>query len=97
MRLFGCSNASNVVVCTIDLPDGLNDEDVYRNFILPRLEMNRTCFEVQRQAVKRADPAIRPQLLLGRALHVVQHIPKNLVFMFLSENVPAFIRSVDAQ
>jgi hypothetical protein len=63
---------------------------MYQNFIIPRLEMNRSCFEVQRQALKRADLSIRPQLL-GRALHVVRHNP-NLVFQFLSENVPAFVR-----
>jgi hypothetical protein len=81
----------NTVVCRIHLPDSFNDEAVYQNAILPRLEMNRTCFEVQRQAVKRADPAIRPQLL-GRALHAVRY-NSDLVFLFLSENVPAFIRT----
>jgi hypothetical protein len=81
----------NTVVETIKLlPGAFNDEEVYRNSILPRLEMNRTCFEVQRQAVKRADLSIRPQLL-GRALHVVRYNP-NLVFQFLFENVPAFVR-----
>jgi hypothetical protein len=84
----------NTVVQTIALPDEFNNEEVYQNSILPRLEMNRTCFEVQRQAVKRADPSIRPQLL-GRALHVVRYNP-NLVFQFLSENVPAFFRAEEA-
>jgi hypothetical protein len=78
----------NTVVRTIDLPRFFY-EDVYENIILSRLEMNRNCFEVQRQALKRADPSIRSQLL-GRALHVVRRNP-NLVFRFLSENVPAFI------
>jgi hypothetical protein len=80
----------NTVVQRIELPGAFNNEEVYLNSILPRLEMNRSCFEVQRQAVKRADPSIRPQLL-GRALHVVRYNP-NLVFQFLSENVPAFVR-----
>jgi hypothetical protein len=79
------------VVRIIELPAAVRDEEVYQNSILPRLEMNRTCFEVQRLAVKRADPSIRPQLL-GRALHVVRYNP-NLVFQFLSENVPAFVRT----
>jgi hypothetical protein len=83
----------NTVVHTFELPDAFNDEEVYQNSILPRLEMNRSLFEVQREAVKRADPAIRPQLL-GRALHVVRYNP-NLVFRFLSENVPAFVGSAD--
>jgi hypothetical protein len=45
--------------------------------------------EFQTQAVKRADSSIRPQLL-GRALHVVK-CNSDLVFRFLSENVPAFV------
>jgi hypothetical protein len=80
----------NTVIQRIDLPRGLSHEEVYRNSILPRLEMNRSFFEVQRQAVKRADLAIRPQLL-GRALHVVRYNP-NLVFHILLENVPLFVR-----
>jgi hypothetical protein len=85
----------NTVVHTINLRDVLDDEEVYQNAILPRLEMNRTCFEVQRQAVKRADPSIRPQLL-GRALHAVRYNP-NLVFHFLSDNVPAFVRTEEEE
>jgi hypothetical protein len=76
----------NKGVYTIDLPDH-KDEDFYHNSILPRLEMNRT-FEDQRQALIRADPAIRGQLL-GRALHVVRNNP-DVSFRFLSENVPLF-------
>jgi hypothetical protein len=79
----------NTVIHSIELPDDFGDMELYRNSILPRLEMNRTCFEVQRQAVKRADLSIRPQLL-GRALHVVRYNP-HLVYRFLSENVPAFV------
>jgi hypothetical protein len=81
----------NTVVRIIELPDAHIDEELYQNSILPRLEMNRSCFEVQRQAVKRADPSIRPQLF-GRALHAVRYNP-NLVYQFLSENVPAFVRT----
>jgi hypothetical protein len=81
----------NTVIHTIEVRDDFRDEAVYLNSIIPRLEMNRNCFEVQRQAVKRADPSVRPQLL-GRALHVVRYNP-NLVFQFLSENVPAFVRT----
>jgi hypothetical protein len=62
-----------------------------RECILPRLEMNRNYFEVQRRALKRADPSIRSQLL-GRAWHLVRYNP-NLIFQFLSENVPAFVRT----
>jgi hypothetical protein len=53
--------------------------------------MNRNLFEDQRQALTRADLSIRGRLL-GRALHVVRNNP-DLLFRFLSENVPAFVRS----
>jgi hypothetical protein len=78
-----------IEISDLYLSDACIDEEMYQNSILPRLEMNRNCFEVQRQAVKRADPSIRPQVL-GRALHVVRYNPE-LVFLFLSENVPAFV------
>jgi hypothetical protein len=81
----------NTVIHTIEVPEGLRREAMYQNSILSRLEMNRSSFEVQRRAMKRADPSIRPQLL-GRALHMVQYNP-DLVFRFLSENVPAFVRT----
>jgi hypothetical protein len=82
----------NTVVRTIDVSHNpFIDEEVFQSSILPRLEMNRSCFELQRQAVKRAGPSIRPQLL-GRALHAVRYNPE-LVFLFLSENVPAFVRT----
>jgi hypothetical protein len=87
LRLAQC----NTVVHTIDLPDDAKDEEFFQNSIVPRLEMNRNCFADQRRALKRADPSIRGQLL-GRALHVVRYNP-NLLFRFLSENVPAFVRS----
>jgi hypothetical protein len=78
-------------VHTIDLHDDAKDEEFFQNSIVPRLEMNRnSSFEDQRQALTRADPSIRGQLL-GRALHVVRSNP-DLLFRFLSENVPAFVR-----
>jgi hypothetical protein len=83
------------VLHTIKLPDAFETEELYQNSILPRLEMNRSCFEVQRQAVKRAGPSVHPQLL-GRALYVVQYNP-NLVFHFLLENVPAFVRKEEEE
>jgi hypothetical protein len=87
LRLVQC----NTVVHTIDLPDYAKGEEFFQNSIVPRLEMNRNCFKDQRQALTRADPSIRGQLL-GRALYVVRYNP-DLMFRFLSENVPAFVRS----
>jgi hypothetical protein len=79
----------NTVVQQINLSDNLKDNEIYENSIVPRLEMNRSRFEKQRQALKRADPSIRSRVL-GRALHVVRYNP-DLFFRFLSENVPAFV------
>jgi hypothetical protein len=82
----------NTVVRTIKIePDGAYDEEFFQNFISPRLEMNRSCFEDQRQALTRADPSVRGWLLC-RALRAV-HFNPDLLFRFLSENVPAFVRS----
>jgi hypothetical protein len=50
--------------------------------------MNIFDFEVQRQAVKRAHPSYSAPTT-GRALYVVQCNPE-LVFLFLSENIPLF-------
>ena len=85
----------NTVIRTLFLPRAFYNEEVCLNSIVPRLEMNRNCFEVQRRALKRADPSIHPQLL-GRALHVVRYNP-NLLFQFLSENVPAFVRTEEEE
>jgi hypothetical protein len=89
LRLVQC----NTMVHTIDLPNYTyaKEEEFFQNSIVPRLEMNRTCFEHQRQALTRADHAIRGQVL-GRALHVVRNNP-DLLFRFLSENVQVFVGS----
>jgi hypothetical protein len=81
----------NTVVDTIELAAHLRDEEMYQNSIFPRLLMNRSWFEEQCRAVKRADPLIRPQLL-GRVLHVFRYNPE-LVYKFLSENVPALFQT----
>jgi hypothetical protein len=85
----------NTVVHTIYLPNTMTVLAIYQNNILPRLEMNRSCFEERRRSIKRSDPSIRGQLL-GRALHVVRYNP-NLIFRFLSENVPAFVRTEEEE
>ncbi len=87
LRLAQC----NTLLRSIDLPYYAEDEEIFQNFILPLLKMNRKRFEDQRQAIKQADPSIRGQLL-GRALHVVRYNP-DLLFRFLSENVTALVRS----
>jgi hypothetical protein len=87
LRLAQC----NTVLHTIDLPEFNKGMEIYENAIVPRLEMNRNYFEEQRRVLRRADPSIRGRLL-GRALDIVRSNP-DLLFRFLSENVPAFVRS----
>jgi hypothetical protein len=49
----------NTVVRTIQLvPDHAMDDALFQNSILPRLEMNRNCFQEQRQALTRAMPFV---------------------------------------
>jgi hypothetical protein len=60
----------NAVVHTIDLPDNVRDDEIFQNYIQPRLEMNHSRFELERRAMARADASIRAKLL-GRALHMV--------------------------
>jgi hypothetical protein len=81
----------NTVMRRIDLPDTMKVLEIYQNSILPRLEMNRSFFEEQRRAIQQADPSVCGKLL-GRALHAVRYNP-NLIFRFLSDNVPAFVRT----
>jgi hypothetical protein len=74
----------NTVVRTIKLPDVFKIEEVYRNSIVPRLEIHRTFLTLQRKAVKRADPSICPPLL-GRAVHVVRHNPQPCLSVSVGE------------
>jgi hypothetical protein len=88
LQLVQCNTLVHTIVA---LPYDRATDEFFHCLIVPRLEMNFNCFGHQRQALKRADPSIRGQLL-GRALHVVRYNP-DLLFRFLSENVPAFVRS----
>jgi hypothetical protein len=76
----------NTSLQTIHLSERQYDQEIYLNEILPRLEMNRVL------AVKKIRDRTFRQAVLGRALYSVRSSP-NLVWMFLSENVDAFVRS----
>jgi hypothetical protein len=89
LQLAQCNTVVRTIKLQTNYPGMINA--FVQNSILPRLEMNRNCFQEQRQALTRANHAIRGQLL-ARALHVVRYNP-DLLFRFLSENVPAFVRS----
>jgi hypothetical protein len=92
LRMVQCNTVVRIIdFINLNDAEASEDKQFFQNFVLPRLEMNRTFFEDQRQTLTRADPSIRGQLL-GRALHVVRYNP-DLLFRFLSENVPVFVRS----
>jgi hypothetical protein len=76
---------SNTVLEKIHFSPSEVDEQLLKDVIYPRLEMNRSLFESQRRAVQHAPCSLRTKVL-GRAIHTVRYNP-NLVWMFLSENI----------
>jgi hypothetical protein len=84
MRALASMLRSNTVLQEIYLSDEDINSQVYHESVLPRLEMNRSSFEDQRTAVRKASRTLRPQLV-GRALSAVRHNPR-LIFQFLTEN-----------
>jgi hypothetical protein len=86
---------TNTILCTISLSVEERDEDIYTESIQPRLEAN--LYKQRVLAVKKeADDRQFHQKVLGRALSCVKSNP-NLVWMFLSENVDAFVRSEEQE
>jgi hypothetical protein len=85
LRLVQC----NTLVHTINMPDHAKDEEFFQNFIIPRLEMNRNCFEDQRQALKRAYPSIRGQLL-GRAFFARRPFQSRFIVSLSLGEYPGF-------
>jgi hypothetical protein len=79
---------------TIRLSEGHYDQQIYLEEILPRLETNR--YRPRVLAVKKTNQRLFREKVLGRALHCVSTDP-NLVWMFLSENVDAFVRSEEEE
>jgi hypothetical protein len=82
---------TNTILHTIRLFPGEYDERIYTESIEPRLETNM--YRPRVLAVKKeADDRPYRQKVLGRALNCVKSNP-NLVWMFLSGNVDALVRS----
>jgi hypothetical protein len=82
---------TNTILHTVRLFPGEYDERIYTESIEPRLETNM--YRPRVLAVKKeADDRPFRQKVLGRALNCVKSNP-NLVWMFLSGNVDAFVRS----
>jgi hypothetical protein len=80
----------NTVLQTIHLSADERDEKIYTEKIHPYLETNRYIPRVL--AVKKTFERPLREKVLGRVLYCVRSNP-NLVWMFLSENVDAFVRS----
>jgi hypothetical protein len=80
----------NTVLHTIILSEGERDEQIYTGSILPYLETN--LYRPRILAVKQTTERPFREKVLGRALYCVKSNP-SLVWMFLSENVDAFVRS----
>jgi hypothetical protein len=84
MRAIRSTLQSNTRIHTIQLTPEEAEEHILEESILPRLEMNRTEFESQRQAIARAPATMRAKLL-GPALYLAQY-NSNLAYKFLSDN-----------
>jgi hypothetical protein len=86
---------TNTILCYISLSAGEYDEHIYTESIQPRLEAN--LYRPRVLAVKKqADERPFRQKILGRALARVSR-ESNLVWMFLSENVDAFVRFTEQE
>jgi hypothetical protein len=79
----------NTVLRTIRLPANERNEQIYTSEIHPHLETN--LYRPRVLIVKKTIEITFREKVLGRALYCVRSNP-NLVWMFLSENVDAFVR-----
>jgi hypothetical protein len=93
-RLLSEMMKENTVLHTITLWEGERDEKIYMEEISPYLETNR--YRPRVVAVKKTTERLFREKVLGRALDCVKSNP-NLVWMFLSENVDAFVRSEEEE
>jgi hypothetical protein len=75
---------SNTVLQEIHCCRREYDVTLFEELVVSRLEMNRSYFEEQCTALKKAHIVLRPKLL-GRALAVLRCSP-SMVFKFLSDN-----------
>jgi hypothetical protein len=88
-RLLAEMMEQNVVLHTIHLSEDERDDQIYTEEISPYLETN--LYRPRVVAVKKTIERPFREKVLGRALDCVKSNP-NLVWMFLSQNVDAFVR-----
>jgi hypothetical protein len=95
-RLLAETMQENTVLHTIALSEGdyAWDQQIYTEEISPYLETN--LYRPRVVAVKKTIERPFREKVLGRALGCVKSNP-NLVWMFLSENVDAFVRSEEEE
>jgi hypothetical protein len=89
-RVLAYMMKANTILRTILLTDHEHDEKIYTEDISPYLETN--LYRPRVLAVKKTHVREFREKVLGRALDCVKSNP-NLVWMFLSQNVDAFVRS----
>jgi hypothetical protein len=90
-RLLADMVQANTIMLTIELARYERDDHIYTDEILPYLETNR--YRPRVLAIKKTiERPFREKKVLGRALFCAKSNP-NLVWMFLSQNVDAFVRS----
>jgi hypothetical protein len=93
-RLLAEMMQTNTVLQTIHFYQSDMDQEIYTKVILPRLKMN--LYRPRVLAIKETDDSLFREKLLGRALYCVKSNP-SLVWMFLSQNVDAFVRSEEEE
>jgi hypothetical protein len=84
----------NTVLHSIQLAATDRHQKIFREEIRPKLETN--LYRPRVRAIKKTKDRPFREKLLGRALHSVRSNP-NLVWMLLSENVDAFVRSEEEE
>jgi hypothetical protein len=84
----------NTILQTITLFEEERDHQIYTEEIIPYLETNR--YRPRVLAVKKTKDRPFREKVLGRALYSVRSNP-NLVWMLLSENVDAIVRSEEEE
>jgi hypothetical protein len=84
----------NTVLHAIELFQGHYDQQIYTQEIRPYLETN--LYRPRVHAIKKTRDRPFREKVLGRAMYSVRSNP-NLVWMLLSENVDAFVRSEEEE
>jgi hypothetical protein len=94
IRLLAEMMQGHTLLQTITLSEGQYDQQIYQETIQPFLETN--IYRPRVLAVKKTKDRSFREKILDRAVYSVRNNP-NLVWMLLSENVDAFVRSEEEE